>query len=93
VKADAPLPLPAVLFAYLLPVLGVAAFLALSGLCGLALVVVVGEAVMSAVVVTVRHRPAGPRTGPSRRPWLVPLVMAGLLAVLVGVAVLGARSG
>lgn len=90
---DAPLPLSAVLFAYVLPVLGVAAFLALSGLWGLALVVVGGEAVMSAVIVLVRQRPARPANSPSRRPWLVPLVMVVLLALMVGVAVFGARSG
>lgn len=90
---DLPLPLPAVLFAYVLPVLGVAGFLALSGLWGLALVVVAGEVVMSAVIVLVRRRPAKPSSGPSRRPWLVPLVMIGLLALMVGVAVLGSRSG
>lgn len=87
------MPLPALLFAYVLPVLGVAGFLALSGLWGLALVVVGGEAVMSTVVVLVRRRPPAARTGPSRRPWLVPVVMVALLAAMVGIAVLAARFG
>lgn len=90
-SGDQPLPLPALLFAYVLPVLGVAAFLALSGLWGLALVVVGGEAVMSAVVVLVRRRPAAARTGPSPRPWLVPAVMVALLAAMAVLAVVAAR--
>lgn len=89
----APLPLSAVLFAYVLPVLGVAGLLALSGLWVFALVVVGGEVLMSAVVLWVRRRPTSPRTAPSRRPWLVPLVMLVLLAAMAGIAVLAEQAG
>ena len=90
---DRPLPPAAVLFAYVIPVLGVAGLLALSGLWGLALIVVGGEALMSAVVVAVRRRPARDRGTPSRRPWLIPLVMVVLLAAMVGIAFLAEALG
>ena len=92
-RADQPLSRAAVLFGYVLPVLGVAALLAVSGLWGLAVLLVAGEVVMSAVVLAVRRRPARSAPGPARRPWLVPLVMVGLLTAMVGVAMLAAQAG
>ena len=90
---DRPLPLAAVLFAYVLPLLGVAVLLALSGLWGFALLLVGGEAVMATVVTVVRRRPARTNTAPSRRPWLVPLVMVVLLGAMVAAAALASRAG
>lgn len=74
----------AVLFLYVLPVTMVSGLLALAGLGVLAVALLVVEAVVAGLTVLVRRRPARP-SGPSRRPWLVPLVM---VAVLVAIVVL-----
>ena len=82
------------LFVYVLPLLAVSGFLALAGLGGLALALLAVEACVVAATVVARRRPARPHPRPpSHRPWLVPLAMVLVLAGLVGIAVLGARSG
>ena len=82
------------LFVYVLPLLAVSAFLALSGLGGLALALLGVEACVAGATVLAKRRPArtSPRA-PSRRPWLVPLAVLAVLGGIVGIAVLGARSG
>jgi len=90
-RADATL----VLLVYVLPLGLVSVLLALAGLWVLAGGLLAVEAVVAAATVLARRRPARTpaATAPSRRPWLVPLVMVGLLAALVAVAVLGSRAG
>lgn len=79
------------LFVYVLPLLLVSAGLAAVGLGGLALALLGVEAVVAtATVLAKRPRPPG-RSGPSRRPWLVPLAMVAVLGAVAGVAALAAR--
>ena len=87
------LPLPVLLFGYVLPVLGVAGLLWASGLPLLAGVLVGGEVVLSGIVILVRRRPQRPRGAPSARPWLVPLLMVLALLALVGIAILANSLG
>ena len=84
----------AALFVYVLPLLAVSGLLALSGLGGLALALLAVEACVVTATVFAKRRPAPthPRP-PSSRPWLVPLAMVAVLAGILGIAVLGARSG
>ena len=75
----------AALFLYVLPVTVVSGLLALAGLGGLALALLGVEAVVAGLTLLVRRRPARPGT-PSRRPWLVPLLMVGILVAIVVLA-------
>ena len=79
-----------VLVCYVVPLLGAAVLLVLVGLGGLAAALLAVEVVVASVTFAVRRRPARP-AGPARRPWLVPLAMLAVLALLGGVAVLAAR--
>lgn len=83
----------AVLVIYVLPVGAAAWFLTARGLGVLALALVSVEVVVLLTVVAARAPAAGSRPEPSRRPWLVPLLMVGALAAFVGIAVLAAQAG
>ena len=89
-----PVDLVAVLFAYVLPLGLVVGGLFAVGLPQLAVALLVIELATVVAVVLVRRRPL--RTGPaepSSRPWLVPTVMALLMAGIVAVGVLASHAG
>lgn len=82
------------LVVYVLPLLLVSGLLARAGLGGLALALLAVEAVVAGVTLRARRAPERTvRAGPSPRPWLVPLAMAGVLAAVLATAVLGTRLG
>ena len=83
----------AVLVIYVLPVGAAAWFLTTRGLGVLALALVSVEVVVALTVLAARTPEVAARPEPSRRPWLVPLLMVGALAAFVGVAVLAAQGG
>lgn len=82
------------LFVYVIPLAAISGLLALAGLGGLAVALLAIEACVVLATVVARRRPAAthPRP-PSRRPWLVPVAMVGVLAGVAGIAVIGAHSG
>lgn len=90
-----PVDLVAVLFAYVLPLALVTAGLVVTGLGLLAVALLTVEAcVLLAVVLLRRRPPPAPGIGaPTRRPWLVPLVMVAIVGGVVAVAVLAAAAG
>lgn len=82
------------LFVYVLPLLAVSGLLALAGLGGLALALLGVEACVAGATVVAKRRPARSSSRVAgRRPWLVPLAMVAVLGGIVGIAILGARSG
>ncbi len=85
----------ALLALYVSGLIASAVALWLIGLRELAVVLLVVEGGLLATVAAVRRRPpASPvRPAPSRRPWLVPLVMVGGLLAMVLLAVLASRAG
>lgn len=85
--------LVAFLLVYALPLAACVIGLALVGLGQLAVALVVVEAGVLALVTVVRRRPGPPRTGPSRRPWLVPLALVGVLAAMLALTVVVAAAG
>ncbi len=90
-----PVDLVAVLFAYVLPLALVTAGLIVTGLGVLAVALLAVEAcVLLAVVLMRRRPPQAPGLGePTRRPWLVPLVMVAIVGGVVAVAVIAAAAG
>ncbi len=83
-----------VLLVYVVPLGAVSVLLALAGLGVLAVGLLAVEGAVVAATVAARRRPARPSGGaPSRRPWLVPLVMVAVLGAIVALAVLGSRAG
>ena len=87
--------LVAVLFAYVLPLALVTVGLIVTGLGVLAVALLAVEAgVLLAVVLVRRRPPRAPGIGaPTRRPWLVPLVMVAIVGGVVAVAVIAAGTG
>src|SRR5688572_1082040 len=91
---DRYMPLPrrssflAVLVIYVLPVAAAAWFLTSRGLAVLALAPLSVEVVVALTVLAARKPDQQARPEPSRRPWLVPLLMVGALGAFVGIAVL-----
>ena len=90
-----PVDLVAVLFAYVLPLALVTVGLIVTGLGVLAVALLAVEAcVLLAVVLMRRRPPRAPGIGvPTRRPWLVPLVMVAIVGGVVAVAVIAAGTG
>ncbi|MCW2614728.1 MAG: hypothetical protein JWN08_1722, partial [Frankiales bacterium] len=80
-----------VLVLYVLPLTATAVLLAVAGLPWIALALLVVEAGVAAAVV-VAERPPRPSAGP-RPGWLVPAAFAAVLAGLVGLTLVAARSG
>jgi hypothetical protein len=79
---------------YVVPVGVAAVLLTRAGLGVLAVALLSGEAVVAVSVWAVRRAPEPARpVQPSRRPWLVPLVMLGALGLLVLVALVAAQTG
>ena len=90
-----PVDLIAVLFAYVLPLALVTVGLIVTGLGVLAVALLAVEAcVLLAVVLMRRRPPRAPGIGaPTRRPWLVPLVMVAIVGGVVAIAVIAAGTG
>ena len=85
--------LVAVLVVWVLPLLLVAALLAIAGLPEVALAVLAVEVAVGLVVARARRAPSAPGGEPAQRPWLVPLVMVLVLLALAGVGLVGSRLG
>lgn len=75
---------------WVLPLLVVAGLLACVGLVVIAVALLGVEVVVGLAVLVARRRPE--RTA-KPRPWLVPVVMVGVLVGLVGLTLLSARAG
>lgn len=71
------------LMVWVLPLLVVAGLLAAAGLPQLAVALVAVEVAVAVIVAVVRRRPER-TSGPSQRPWLVPLAMVLVLVALAG---------
>jgi hypothetical protein len=80
------------LVVYVIPVGVAAVLLALADLGVLAIALVVIEAVVATSVYVVRRTPERPAQ-PSQRPWLVPTIMIGALAVMVVIAAVASSRG
>lgn len=89
-----PLDLVAVLFAYVLPLALVTAGLVVTGLGVLAVALLAAEGCVLLAVVLMRRRPPRPpgMGAPTRRPWLVPLVMVAIVGGVIAVAVIAAAA-
>ena len=82
----------AILVVYVVPLTAVTVALLAVGLPRLALALLAVEAVVVAAVLAAKRRPDA-RPAPSTRPWLVPLVMVGLLGLMVAGAVAVSLAG
>lgn len=84
-----------VLLVYVVPLLLTVALLYAVGLVVLATALLVIELVIAGIVLLVRRTPQRePGTSaPARRPWVVPVVMVGLLVAMVGIAVVASFFG
>jgi hypothetical protein len=80
------------LVVYVVPVGVAAVLLAMVGLGVLAVALVIIEMIVGGAVVVAKRTPEQ-RARPSRRPWVIPTVMAAALGLIVLIAVLGARAG
>lgn len=78
---------------YAASLLGTGAALWAVGLPELAVAFVLIEAAVGGAMLAVRRAPARPRGEPTRRAWIIPVVMVGALLAMVGVAVLASRMG
>ena len=83
----------AVLVIYVLPVAAATWFLTSRGLGVLALALVSVEVVVALTVLAARKAEPQARREPSRRPWLVPLLMVCALVAFGGIAVLATQLG
>lgn len=90
--------LGAILVVYVIPLLLTVGALWAVGLRVLAGSLLAVEVVVVSIVIAIRRRPVTPRVSgaarpPSRRPWLVPLVMVAVLGGIVGLAALASQAG
>jgi amino acid transporter len=83
--------LAVVLVVYVVPLLLTVGGLWAVGLHVLAGALLAVELVVAAAVVAVRRRPLA--SGPSRRPWLVPVAMVGCLGAIVALAAWASTAG
>jgi hypothetical protein len=81
-----------ILVIYVIPVAVAAVLLALADLGILAIALVLIEVGVGTAVYLARREPVKPAL-PSRRPWLVPVLMVGALGVMALIAVIAAKAG